>query len=366
MTADAQIIVMDGVHTGASVVLSADKPLRIGSGGEADLMVIDEGVEPLHVTLRLHGAGLALSADAPGVAVFGRPVPAGRRVQLRRGAWFSAGAVTFQFCGRDAPGATQARDAERAYLRRHAPLAYLARRWSDASPLTRAAAAAVPVAFALLAWTASTPWSGDAPRAPGTDDAFRLVKTRLDPKSGALIYEGYVQSAADLAALTARAWSRQRAPVMHVFVLAQLQEQVGEFLARYYRGAAVRATQPGVFVATLPDAHGFLSPESWDYARVIRLAGAEISGLRGLGFPGHVQQGERVRVPLEALGLNLLVSRHAFWLTDGQGVRYFTGARLPMGRLTRISACTAELTRDDDGAVYEFFMEATHAGKNCR
>jgi hypothetical protein len=357
---------MDGVHTGASVVLSPDQPLRIGSGGEADLMVIDEGVEPLHVTVELQGAGLALLADALGVAVFGRPVPSGRRVLLKRGAWFSAGAVTFQFCGRDAPHATLARGAELAYLRRHAPLAYLARHWSDASPVTKAVAAAVPLAFALLAWTASTQWTGDPPRAVRVNEAFRLVKTHLDPKSGALIYEGYVESAADLAALTANAWSRQRAPVMHVFVLAQLREQVGEFLARYYRGATLRATQPGAFSATLPDAHGFLLPESWDYARVARLAGAEIGGLRGLTFPGHDQPGERVRIPIEALGLNLLASRHAFWLTDGQGVRYFVGARLPIGRVTRISACTAELTRDDDGSVYEFFMEATHAGKSCR
>ena len=73
---------------------------------------------------------------------------------------------------------------------------------------------------------------------------------------------------------------------MHVFVLAQLREQVGEFLARYYRGAAVHATQPGAFAATLPDAHGFLSPESWDYARVARLAGA--AGTPGLVLIGTV------------------------------------------------------------------------------
>ena len=103
-----------------------------------------------------------------------------------------------------------------------------------------------------------------------------MVTTHLDPKSGALVYEGYVQSATDLAALTASAWSRQRAPVMHVIVLDQLQEEVGEFQARYYRGAEVHTAEPGAFIATLPDVHGFLSPESWDYARVARLARAEV------------------------------------------------------------------------------------------
>ncbi|MFM0335924.1 FHA domain-containing protein [Paraburkholderia fungorum] len=364
MTADALIVVTDGVHTGASVVLPADRPLRIGSGSDADLMVIDEGVEPLHVTVELHGAALALVAHHAEVVVFGRPVPPGRRVRLERGAWFSAGAVTFEFSGRDAPAATTVRDAERAYLLRHAPLAYLARRWSDASPVTKAMVFGAPFAFVLLTWVASNPWS-DIPRATRPSDAFSLVTTHVDPKSGALVYEGYVQSPADLATLTARAWSQKRALVMHVIVLAQLQEQVGEFLARYYRGAEVRPAEPGAFTATLPAVQGFLSPESWDYARIARLARAEISGLRGLTFPGHTQ-GERVRVPLEALGLNLLASRHAVWLTDAQGVRYFPGARLPIGRITRVSACSADVTRDDDGSIYEFFMDAAHAPKKCR
>ncbi len=365
MTADALIVVTAGLHTGASVALLAGRPLRIGSGSEADLMVIDEGVEPVHVTIELHGAVLALVAHHARVSVFGRPVAPGRRVRLERGARFSAGAVTFEFSGRDAPAAMAARDAERAYLLRHAPLVYVGRRWSDASPVAKAMVCAAPFVFALLTWIASNPWSS-GPRTARPSDTFKLVTTHVDPKSGALVYEGYVQSPADLAALTARAWSQKRALVMHVVVLAQLQEQVGEFLARYYRGAELRPAEPGAFTATLPVAAGFLSPESWDYARVARLAQAEISGLRGLAFPGHAQQGERVHVPLEALGLNLLAGRHAVWLTDAQGVRYFAGARLGIGRITRISACSADVTRDDDGSIYEFFMDAAHAPKKCR
>ncbi|WP_454824948.1 hypothetical protein [Paraburkholderia xenovorans] len=71
-----------------------------------------------------------------------------------------------------------------------------------------------------------------------------------------------------------------------------------------------------------------------------------------------------MRVPLEALGMNLLSGSRAAWLTDAQGVRYFTGARLPAGRITRISACAAEVTRDD-GSIYEFFMVAAHESKDC-
>ncbi|WCM20964.1 FHA domain-containing protein [Paraburkholderia bryophila] len=365
MTADAQIVVMDGVHTGASMVLSAGQPLQIGSGGDADLIVIDDGVEPLHATVELQDGTLSLVAQHDGVAVFGRPVAPGRHVRMQRGAWFSVAAVTFRFAGRDTPGPALARNAERAYLLRHEPLGYVAKRWSDAAPVTKATALGVPIAFAMLAWLGSSSPSVE-PRLKRHQETFRLVTTHVDTKTGALVYEGYVQSATDLAALTAHAWSRQRAPVMHVFVLAQLQEQVGEFLARYYRGAELSATQPGAFNARLPDVHGFLSPDAWDYARVARLARAEISGLRELAFPGHAQQGERVRVPLDALGLNLLTSRHAAWLTDAQGVRYFVGARLPIGRVSRLSACAAEVTRDDDGSIYEFFVEAAHAPEKCR
>ncbi len=81
MTADALILVKDGVHTGASIALSADRPLRIGSGGDADLMVIDEGVEPLHATVELRGAALGLVAHQPGVTVFGPPRPGGEKVK---------------------------------------------------------------------------------------------------------------------------------------------------------------------------------------------------------------------------------------------------------------------------------------------
>jgi len=365
MTADALIVVMDGVHAGAKVVLSSGKPVRIGSGADADLMVIDEGVEAQHVTVESRGMSLALLAQHTHVAVFGRALAPGRRVLLQRGAWFSVGVVTFQFTGRDAPDAALARNAERAYLLRYAPLAYVAKRCADASPVTKAAVLAMPPVFALLAWLAASQFAGTAHPAR-SNDAFRLVTTHLDPKTGALVYEGYVQSAADLSALTASAWSQQRAPVMHVLVLDQLQEQLGDFLARYYRGAELHAAAPGAFTATLPDDHGFLSPEAWDYARVARLARAEIGGLREVVFPGHVQPGARVRVPLDALGLNLLASRHAVWLTDGQGVRYFVGARLPLGRITAISTCAADVTRDDDGSVYEFFTDADHGQKICR
>jgi Inner membrane component of T3SS, cytoplasmic domain len=365
MTADALIVVMGGVHSGASVVVPPGRPLRIGSGGDADLMVIDEGVEPLHITVELQGTALALVAHQAKVSVFGRPVQPGRRVMLARGARFSAGIVRFQFSGRHAPGATIMRNAERAYLLRHAPLVYLARLLSDASAVTKAMVLGTPFALVLLTWIASSQWPG-IPPATRLNEAFRLVTTHVDPKSGALVYDGYVQSAADLSALTASAWSQKRAPVMHVIVLAQLQEQVGEFLARYYRGADLRPAAPGTFTAMLPAPQGFLSVESWDYARVVRLASAEISGLSGLTFPGHAQQGEQVRVPLEALGLNLLASPHAVWLTDAQGVRYFPGARLAIGRVTRISTCSAYVVRDDDGSTYEFFMDVAHAPKKCR
>jgi hypothetical protein len=365
MTADAQIVVLEGVHTGARMVLRLGKPVKIGSGSGTDLMVIDDGIKPLHATATLQGEALALIAHHPDVAVFGRRVPPQKRVLLRRGARISAGTVTFQFSGRDAPDAAMTRAAERAYLLRHAPLAYLSKGWSAVPPVMKGMVVATPLAFALLAWLASHQMA-DAPRTVHTSDAFRLVTTHPDPRTGGLVYEGYVQSAADLSALTASAWSRRQVPVMHVIVLDQLQEQVGDFLARYYRGAEVHAGQPGAFSATLPAAHDFLLPESWDYARVARLARADISGLREITFPGYAQEGARVRVPLEALGLNLLASRHAVWLADAQGMRYFAGARLPIGRITHISACAAEVTRDDDASVYEFFAEAVHGQKNCQ
>ena len=207
MSGNPQLIVTNGVHTGARMVLRPERPVRIGSGGGADLMVIDDGVKPLHATVTLQGEILALVAHHSDVTVFGRRIPAQRRIVLRTGAHFSTGKITFQFGGAEGPSAAMARRAERAYLLRHAPVAYVAKRWTDTSPVTRAILIAVPVALTVLAWISSSHMS-DVPRAVHANDAFRLVTTHPDPKSGAVIYEGYVQTAADLSALTASAWSR--------------------------------------------------------------------------------------------------------------------------------------------------------------
>ncbi len=222
MTVDAQLIVVDGVHTGARMALRPNRPVRIGSGGSVDLMVIDGGIKPLHATVTLQGETLALVAHQPDVAVFGRRIPQQRRMVLRLGARFSAGRVTFQFSGPDGPSAAMARQAERAYLLRHAPLSYLAKRWTDTTSVKKGIAIGMPFAFAILVWISSSQVP-DVTRPVNANNAFPLVTTHLDPKSGALVYEGYVQSAAALSALTASECARRRVPFIHVDVIEHRQ-----------------------------------------------------------------------------------------------------------------------------------------------
>jgi hypothetical protein len=366
MSSAALIVVTGGIHVGASVQLSEGHDLSIGSGDGVDLVLIDEGVAAHHATIRLIGEKLALTALQDRVSVFGHPLRAGKSTELRDGGSFALGAATLQYGGRDALTPRAVRKAELAWLLAHAPLAYAARR----SALTSAPAKAglTVLMLALIAgagWRFASPLLATKATRASDNPAFRFVRMHVDERTGVPVYEGYVQSYADLSALAVAARSTARSPVLKVIVVDQLQDQLRTFLDKYYRAAQLQPTQPGVFAVTSPPADGYLLPESWDYARVARLARAEINGLAGLTFAGHPVNGGVVRVPLESIGMNLMRSSHGAWLVDQQGGMYFAGSRLRIGKLTRISECVAQVVRDDDGSVYEFFTKGAEEEGKC-
>lgn len=367
MSAQATLTVTGGVHAGASVLLPDDADLTVGRGDGADVMLVDHRVEPHHATIRLSNGTLTLTALHEGVSVFGHPLRPDRPTVLHSGAWFDVGGATLQFSGNGVPTPETMRSAELAWLFSHAPLAWLAKRWSDASRGVKIPMIGL-LAAGVAAWAVSQLLGSQANTVtkPRLDNpAFRHVHQTVDAKSGARVYDGYVETSPDLARLTATVRSETRAPVMHVIVVEQLREQVASFLEKYYRVAQITPGEPGTFSVTLPPADGYLLPESWDYARVARLARAGVDGLRKLEFPQHANESGPVRVPLESMGLNILHGPHAAWLIDRQGARYFAGARISIGRITRISDCVATVVRDDDGSVYEFFASGAREKKTC-
>jgi hypothetical protein len=366
MNGNALIVVTGGIHAGASVLLSDGHELSIGSGENVDLVLIDEGVAAHHATIRLDGEKLTLVARHEGVSVFGRSLRVGRSTELRYGGSFTLGAATLQFSGRDALTPRATHKAELAWLLAHAPMAYAAKRTATL-PLPAKAGFTVLglLLVSALAWQAASPFLATKVAREPDNPAFRFVRTRVDAKTGMPVYEGYVQSYSDLSALAIAARKGARTPVLRVIVIDQLRDQLRAFLDKYYRASQTQATQPGIFAVTTPPADGYLQPESWDYARVARLARAEINGLNELTFVGHPVSGATVRVPLESIGMNLMRSSHGSWLVDQQGGMYFAGSRLKIGKLTRISECAAEVVRDDDGSVYEFFTRDTQPGSRC-
>ncbi|HEY4350429.1 MAG TPA: FHA domain-containing protein [Paraburkholderia sp.] len=366
MSGNGLIVVTDGIHAGASVLLSDGHELTIGSGQDVDLVLIDEGVAAHHATIRLNGERLTLVARHEGVLVFDRPLRAGKSTELRYGGSFTLGAATLQFSGRDALTPHAARKAELAWLLAHAPMAYAAKR-TALLPLPAKAGFTVLglLLVGVLAWQAASPLLATKVTRDPENPAFRFVRTRVDAKTGMPVYEGYVQSYADLSALAIAARKGARTPVLRVIVIDQLRDQLQAFLDKYYRASQVQATQPGTFAVTTPPTDSYLQPESWDYARVARLARAEINGLNELTFVGHPMSGGPVRVPLESIGMNLMRSSHGAWLVDQQGGMYFAGSRLKIGKLARISECVAEVVRDDDGSLYEFFIKGGQDDDKC-
>jgi hypothetical protein len=366
MNGNALIVVTGGIHAGASVLLSDGHDLSIGSGENVDLVLIDEGVAAHHATIRLDGETLTLVAMREDIAVFGHSLRAGQATQLRLGGSFALGAATLQFSGRDTLTPHAVRKAELAWLFAHAPMAYAAKRSAMLPLAAKVGLGALAVVLAsTVVWQLASPLLATKVTRHADNPAFRFVRTRTDPKTGMPVYEGYVQSYSDLSALAIAARSGARTPVLRVIVVDQLRDQLQAFLDRYYRAAQLQAAQPGAFAVTPPPADGYLQPESWDYARIARLARGEINGLNELTFVGHAVNEGAVRVPLESIGMNLMRSSHGSWLVDQQGGMYFAGSKLRIGKLTRISECIAEVVRDDDGSVYEFFTKGAREDNSC-
>ncbi|ACD19578.1 FHA domain-containing protein [Paraburkholderia phytofirmans] len=366
MSTGGIIIVTGGIHAGASVLLSDSHDLTIGSGEGASLLLADDGIAPHHATIRLTGNRLKLTALHDGVSVFGYPLASGKTTVLMCGASFMVGDAQLQFSGRDLLTPDVMRNAELAWLMTHAPLAYISKRWTHTSRGAKLLLLTLMASAGLGSlWRIYGPHELER-TLPRLDGPFRFVTVREDVKTHAYVYEGYVMSSSELASLAANARRDTRSPVIRVIVVEQMKEQLVDFLQKYYRDAQVRPDEPGSFTVSPPAEEAYAVPESWDYKRVTRLARESINGLRTLRFEGHVADQGPVRVPLQAIGMNLAHSAHGAWLVDQQGVRYFTGARLPLGRIASISNCTVKIVRNDDGATYEFFAEGAENARTCK
>ena len=356
-----RLLVANGLHAGASITLSEGHALKIGSEGGADLILADPGVAPHHATASLSGNRLLLSAVSDGVTVFGRTLKAGTHTLLHHGAAFGLGEIRLRFSQGEAISEKTSERAERAWLLRHAPLAWLRKRIATLPRLVWFVVAVAPFALALVYGMnlyAPRPQRMHTPLLE--QPAWRHVQVRTEKEAGRRVYEGYVQSVGELGALSLDARAQGGAPVLRVAVIDVMQEQLSDFLDKYYRGAQLRAAEPGVFIATPPATDGYLAAESWDYARLDRMARSQIEGLRAVRFAGHEHDTGPVRIPLEALGLNLLSTAHAAWLADAQGARYFAGARMPLGKISRLTGCGATVIRDD-GTTY--LLTANRAAK---
>ncbi|MDR5782064.1 FHA domain-containing protein [Caballeronia sp. LZ065] len=360
-----RIFVTSGLHAGASLPLEVDHDIEIGNDSEADLILADDRIAPRHARAQLHGPQLALFALADGVSIFGRPLKAGSRTLLDHGAAFCLGDTSLLFSHGEYPDEASTKQSEAAWLLRHAPLAWLRMRCGRVPRLAWIALAATPLA--LAAWLTLNPFATDAvpPPAPLLErPAFSQVRVETDKASGTRIYEGYVQTPADLAALSLAARARDRSVSVRVFVMQNIEEQLSDLLDQYYRGAQARVDKPGAFVVTLPGAGAHLKADSWDYALVARVAQSQIEGLRTLNFAGHENASGPARIPLENFGLNLVTSPHSAWLADAGGTRYFAGGRIAMGRIERIRECGASVVRDD-GSVYDLTAQRSASGKPC-
>jgi len=365
MSTSATITVLGGIHAGATLLLAEGDEITVGAGDEAGLVLVDAGVVAHHAELALGDGALRITAWHEGVKVFGHPLMPGKTTMLKPGATFTVGGVPIQFAGPDPVTPEEARAAERAWLIANEPLGWAAKRWGFASR-----GAKFTLALLLMVLAASAVWQRYGARGTGhepqkLDGEFRYVSVRADEKTHATVYEGYVPTSPELAALAVIARRDSCAPVLRVLALDQIRDQLGDYLKKYYRGARIEAGEPGTFVVIAPDEDGYLLPDSWDYARIARGAVESVNGLRELNFEGHAPGDGPVRVPLSAIGMNLVRSDSGSWIVDANGVRYFRGAQLPFGTIVGIAGCTVKIARRGDGTPYEFHAQTEGGKQRC-
>ncbi|WUR13066.1 FHA domain-containing protein [[Empedobacter] haloabium] len=100
-TNDLELRILNGLHRGASLPLD-EQPQLIGSGDDADVVLVDPGIEPRHAVLRLDGSGwslLGLDGIVRGAAA---DVPADQP-QLAPGACARVGRIWLTVTAPDTP-----------------------------------------------------------------------------------------------------------------------------------------------------------------------------------------------------------------------------------------------------------------------
>ncbi|WP_153100489.1 FHA domain-containing protein [Paraburkholderia hayleyella] len=346
--------VLSGHHAGAQAALPQDGKVLIGSGADATIMLTDDGIDALHVELDCSDNVIRLRALNADVKIFGLAVQVNQVYELPTGSLISLHRVQLQTTGGEPCSPAMVRQAERTFLGRYARTKMLLRLSRRALRDPRAIGLGVLVLAAGI-WLAQT--SLPVPNRPAQTSLQRLfpnVVNTVDAASGNRMYSGYVETQSQLSQLTVRAWADGPAPIIRVFAIEDIQQNLAEFSAKYLRHVTVTHDVPGSFIVTsipAPQSPRALEP---DLGQLARAARREIAGVQQVRFVIAAGEPEpTITQPLFSTGMNLLQTRHARFLIDRSGAPFFNGAQTTIGVVMALSPCSADILRNQELARYQ-------------
>lgn len=361
--AGVYLSVVSGKHADAQIALPVGTSLDIGSAPSADILLLDEGVKPLHAQIGWDGTAINWKACEDGVSAFGARIAKGKQVLLRPGAVVAIAGVEMHVGGL-VSNADLTLAADRHFMLHRAPFRLALREWSRLQFGTRIAIVVSLVLAVLLLNTLGRPQDG-----PTFDDVQALsgyVKkhfpdawVRLDEVNQTVVYGGYVANKRELDRLRLLVWNTGvDVPSMRVHAMDDVSAATRAYLERFYPELRVVVDAPGRITIEIQRSAPAKSLAAWDFEEVKRQARVAVPGLEGLEIaPVDDITTAPVRVPMAQLNLNLIDAPAGRYLSGAKGERYFAGASIKDGTVTEITRCWARFRPVGRSAVYQLTPE---------
>lgn len=377
------LLVRGGLHHGAIVALPEGVERHVGSGVDADVLLIDEGVDVLQCTV-LWAGGDTVQVDvvADGMEAYGKRLQAGRQLHLPVGSEVAFSTVTLMIVAleatiggdsgpvaRDVP--VQAQSAARqAVLRQlHWGLYALDTLRAD-KRIHRGAAALV---LAALATTAvfhlldATPTPGEL-RTQTVAELRRLfpdVQVRTDMAGDVVLYEGYVRDQRELNQLRSIALALDEGrTIVRVVPMDVLQFNASMWLDTYYRDPRIETPGPGRLEVTVPSELAIKQLAGWDFAAVTQRLMQELPELTSVNIAVARTEHEAIPIPAAQLGISLVpLHGGGTYVVGADGAPLFNGAATAEGRINEISRCSLSLHSRDTGALFRLVSGNEQCGK---
>jgi hypothetical protein len=379
------LLVLSGIHAGATIELEPDTVWTIGSGATARVLLADEGTEEIHANLRwsAEAACWMLHASHAGVSVLGHVVDMSTGVPAGFGARFRIGPVQCEMArsaGRDMrghPGIVRATEEERRVamllLRRQVDRrAYVLSVAIDVWRKVRLPACVIVITGVLGVLSFQLFRSDDAlsrrrAAIAMIQQRFPNVHAVLDTATDITTYSGYVAHRGDLQSL--RQYTLQADAGRSLVAVAPMDvavANVGALLDPYYSDMRISIDGPGSISVELPSGDVMKELASWDLRSMEERIMREIPEIHTVRLAVRSVASKTVRLPLAEVGYSVIPSPSEYkFVVSESGQRFFAGARLAQGRLASVSACGVALDSSSESTIFDMF-DAHVANMSCQ